>query len=40
MAQIDISRLSDGIRKDYTEFQKTGEDAIYWLGTGKLKTTD
>lgn len=40
MATIDKTRLSEGMRADLLEYEKTKEDAIYWLGTGAAKTTD
>lgn len=40
MATIDKTRLSEGMRADLADYEKTKEDAIYWLGTGATKTTD
>ena len=40
MATIDKTRLSDGMRIDLEDYENTKEDAIFWLGTGAVKTTD
>ncbi len=38
--EYDKNRLSEKMLADVLNFEKTGEDAIYWLGKGVLKNTD
>ena len=38
--EYDKLRLSQKMLDDVKDFEETGEDAIYWLGKGKLKSTD